>query len=89
MVSASHLLVALSVIYRSLAAPAVLDSPDFVLSAANYTDLVRRQDYTQNYQTGGNVEFSASTDGYTLTFSDADDFVVGRGWTTGSARYAP
>lgn len=86
MISLSRLLVGLSVISGPFAIPIAEETPDFVLSHGNYTELVRRQDYTQNYQTGGDVEFFASTNGYQVTFSDADDFVVGRGWTTGAAR---
>lgn len=89
MVSVSYLLVALSAIARSLAAPAVeaprdLSEADFVLT--NLTNLVPRQDYTQNYKTGGNIQFSTTTNSYSVTFSGAADFVVGRGWSTGSSR---
>ena len=87
MVSVSYLLVALYAIVGSLAAPTApetLEGADFILT--NTTNLVRRQDYTQNYKTGGNVDFSATTNGYSVTFSGAQDFVVGRGWTTGSSR---
>ncbi|KAL9112247.1 MAG: hypothetical protein Q9227_003365 [Pyrenula ochraceoflavens] len=86
MVALTHLILALSAVVGSFAAPTAFDEPDFIISADNHTDLVRRQDYTQNYQTGGNVQFSSSTNGYSVTFSSAADFVVGRGWTTGSAR---
>ncbi|TVY75947.1 Endo-1,4-beta-xylanase [Lachnellula suecica] len=84
MVSASYLFVALSAIVGALAAPTSLDTADFVL--LNKTSLVKRQDYTQNYKTGGTVNFATTTNGYSVTFSGAQDFVVGRGWNTGSAR---
>jgi endo-1,4-beta-xylanase len=88
MVSFSHLLVALFAAVGALAAPAAefetLETADFIL--ADKTNLTKRQDYTQNYKTGGNVQFSTTTNGYSVTFSGAQDFVVGRGWTTGSAR---
>ncbi|KAF4618991.1 hypothetical protein G7Y89_g14856 [Cudoniella acicularis] len=88
MVSASYLFFALSAVVGSLAAPAdsprTLDTADFILT--NTTNLVPRQDYTQNYKTGGNVQFSTTTNGYSVTFSNAADFVVGRGWKTGSAK---
>lgn len=53
-------------------------------------DLVRRQNYNQDYVAGGDVIFTPSGTG---TFevqwsapSTSDDFVVGRGWTTGSRK---
>ena len=59
------------------------DAPDFEFSGNRLT---RRQDYTQNYKTGGNVNFSPGTDGYSVTFSGAQDFVVGKGWKKGTER---
>ena len=88
MVAFSNLFVSLAAIGASLASPvAKRDSPDLILSGSKSTGLVKRQDYTQNYQTGGNVDFTATTNGYSLTYSNAADFVVGRGWKTGAARY--
>jgi endo-1,4-beta-xylanase len=84
MVSLSSLFVLFSAVVRILAAPTSLEDADFVLT--NLTNLIRRQDYTQNYKTGGNVQFSTPTDGYSVTFSGAQDFVVGRGWKTGTGR---
>lgn len=84
MVFVSYLFVALSAIVGSLAAPTTLEDAGCILT--NTTHLIRRQDYTQNYKTGGNVQFTATTNGYSVTFSEAQDFVVGRGWKTGSAR---
>lgn len=86
MVSASSLLLAFSAIVGSFAAPTPVDELDLVLTARNLTDLVKRQDYTQNYQTTGNVQFAASTTGFEVDFQNAQDFVVGRGWSTGAAR---
>ena len=60
------------------------DLPDFELGPHNHE---RRQDYTQNYKTGGNVNFSPGSNGYSVTFSGAGDFVVGKGWKKGSDRY--
>jgi hypothetical protein len=51
------------------------------------TNLARRQDYNQNYKTSGNVNFSPSNNGYSVQFSNAGDFVVGKGWKTGTSRY--
>ncbi|KAK4466289.1 glycoside hydrolase family 11 protein [Cladorrhinum samala] len=70
-----------------LAAPtaeASPDAPDFEVGPHN---LARRQmDYNQNYKTGGNVNFSPSNNGYSVTFSGAQDFVVGKGWKKGTNR---
>jgi endo-1,4-beta-xylanase len=59
--------------------------PDFDFFA-NVSRLTSRQDYNQNYKTGGNVNYSPNSGGYSVKFSGAQDFVVGKGWTTGSAR---
>jgi hypothetical protein len=95
MVTFLYLAVALSAIARSLAAPtesAPLFTRDLEdrapdLDFRNVSRLMARQDYTQNYKTGGNVNFTPKSNGYSVTFSNADDFVVGKGWSTGSARY--
>jgi endo-1,4-beta-xylanase len=92
MVSFTQLVLALSAIASTLAAPASdfigpavaeRDVPDFQLGGAN---LARRQDYTQNYKTGGNVNFQSQSNGYSVTFSGAGDFVVGKGWSKGTNR---
>lgn len=60
------------------------DVPDFAIGPEN---LARRQmDYNQNYKTGGNVNFSPTSNGYSVTFSGAGDFVVGKGWRRGQER---
>lgn len=59
--------------------------PDFDFFR-NISRLESRQDYNQNYKTGGNVNYSPSSGGYSVKFSGAADFVVGKGWNTGSAR---
>jgi endo-1,4-beta-xylanase len=87
MVALVRLAIALSTIVGALAAPtpeAGADIPDFELGSDN---LARRQDYTQNYKTGGNVNFQSKSNGYSVTFSGAGDFVVGRGWNKGTNRY--
>lgn len=85
MLSLSRLALAISVVTEAFAAPtAGPDLPDFMLGGDN---LVARQDYNQNYKTGGNVNFSPASNGYSVSFSGAGDFVVGKGWSTGSARY--
>jgi endo-1,4-beta-xylanase len=61
---------------------------DFFLRRANSTlsALARRQspNYKQDYTTGGTVNYSPSSTGFSVQWSNAQDFVVGLGWTTGS-----
>jgi endo-1,4-beta-xylanase len=87
MVLITHLALALIAIVRTLAAPtpgpAADSPPDFELGGNN---LARRQDYTQHYTTGGNVNFQSTSNGYSVSFSGASDFVVGKGWSTGTRR---
>src|SRR3569833_1721951 len=64
------------------------DTPDFEFGS---NKLARRQDYNQNYKTDGNVNFSPTSNGYSVTFSGAGDFVVwggGRGGAGGGRRRA-
>jgi endo-1,4-beta-xylanase len=61
------------------------DHPDFDMSFA-LNNLTKRQDYNQNYKTGGNVNFQPNNNGYSVSFSGAGDFVVGKGWKTGTSR---
>ena len=87
MVAFSHIALALSAVAGAFAAPTanpVEDLPDFELN--NATDLVRRQDYNQNYKTSGNVNFSPTGNCYSVSFSNAGDFVVGKGWSKGTTR---
>ncbi len=85
MVAFSHLALAISAVTAVFAAPtADPDAPDFVIGPQN---LARRQDYNQNYKTGGSVNFQPNSNGYSVTFSGAGDFVVGKGWKTGTTRY--
>ncbi|KAF2655954.1 glycoside hydrolase family 11 protein [Lophiostoma macrostomum CBS 122681] len=86
MVAFSQLALALSAVAGAFAAPAAdpnADAPDFDL---NGDRLMKRQDYNQNYKTSGNVNFSPGSNGYSVTFSGAGDFVVGKGWKTGTTR---
>ena len=86
MVAFSYLAVAAAAISGTLAAPAAnagSDAPDFEFGPHT---LARRQDYNQNYRTGGSVNFSPSSNGYSVNFSGAGDFVVGKGWRTGTTR---
>lgn len=88
MVAFSSLTILAAAISGAIAAPAAVaygpEAPDFELGAHN---LARRAlDYNQNYKTGGNVNFSPTNNGYSVSFSGAGDFVVGKGWRTGTAR---
>ena len=89
MVSFTKFALALAAVSGTLAAPtttaseSIEDLPDFDIGGDN---LARRQDYTQNYKTGGNVNFQSASNGYSVSFSGAQDFVVGRGWTKGTNR---
>jgi hypothetical protein len=85
-VSVSYPFVLFSAFVGTLAAPTTLEeeTADFILT--NRKCLVKRQDYTRNYKTGGSVQLSATTDEYPVTFSGAEYFVVGRGWKAGNAR---
>jgi len=88
MVAFSHIAVALSAVAGSLAAPAAdpnIDAPDFDFNGVG-EKLMKRQDYNQNYKTSGNVNFSPTNNGYSVSFSGAGDFVVGKGWRTGTTR---
>jgi hypothetical protein len=84
MAAFSQFVLAVSAIAGTLAAPAPEpigpELPDFEIGGAN---LARRQDYTQNYKTGGNVNFQFASDGYSVTFSGAGDFVVGKAGVRG------
>jgi endo-1,4-beta-xylanase len=94
MVSFVHLVVSLSVIAGSLAAPKAETTPykrdlekrapDFALGSPN--PLSRRQNYNQDYKTGGDVVYTHTSNGFTVKFDAADDFVVGVGWNPGSAQ---
>ncbi|KAH8900422.1 glycoside hydrolase family 11 protein [Thozetella sp. PMI_491] len=57
---------------------------DFVLQP--FDPLVRRSaiDYNQDYTTGGTVNYSPSSTGFSVSWSNANDFVVGVGWKTGT-----
>jgi endo-1,4-beta-xylanase len=91
MVSFTQFLLASTAFVAALTAP-VTDTverdalPDFEVGPSN---LARRQDYVQNYKTSGNVNFQSSSNGYQVTFSGAQDFVVGKGWSKGTSRYIP
>lgn len=87
MVQLASLLLPFSMVGFALAAPLAEAVADFDLDLVNNgTHIVRRQDYNQNYQTSGNVNYQPTNNGYSVSFSNAQDFVVGKGWRTGSTR---
>jgi hypothetical protein len=87
MVQLSSLLLPLSMVGLAFAAPVAEPAADFELDIVNNgTHIVRRQDYNQDYKTGGNVNYQPTGNGYSVTFSNAQDFVVGKGWKTGTSR---
>jgi endo-1,4-beta-xylanase len=85
MVAFTYFAVAAAAISGTFAAPTAEanDLPDFEIGPQN---LARRQDYNQNYKTGGNVNFQPTSNGYSVSFSGAGDFVVGKGWSKGTER---
>lgn len=96
MVAFSALLVVFAAAVPSIAAPAptipverdlVLserDPHDFILGAENRLNRRTAINYDQDYTTGGTVNYSPSSTGFSVTWSNADDFVVGVGWQTGT-----
>jgi endo-1,4-beta-xylanase len=94
MVAFSSLVVALSAVAGSLAVPADYVKKDvaergpknFVLGPDNA--LARRSsiNYNQDYTTGGTVNYSPSSTGFSVNWNTQNDFVVGVGWQPGSTR---
>jgi len=57
--------------------------PDFILGNHNFR---KRQspNYSQNYiASGANVQFTPSGNSFSVKYDTNQDFVVGRGWSTG------
>jgi len=86
MVSFTALTLALAAATLTLSAPVdeqlTSRNPNFDLGLKG---LSKRQSYSSDYTTGGNVDYSPSGSGpYTVTFSGASDFVVGKGWNPGN-----
>ncbi|MCJ1309490.1 hypothetical protein MMC25_003150 [Agyrium rufum] len=88
----SRLVVALSIIAGSIAAPATSDIPivergphSFVLRR-EHSSLSKREDptYQQDYTTGGSVSYEPSGSSLSVTWSNPTDFVRGIGWQAGS-----
>nr|CCA94936.1 putative glycoside hydrolase family 11 [uncultured eukaryote] len=89
MVSFTAFILAFAGVAISLAVPLegelVNRSPNFSLELES--NLTRRQSYSTDYTTGGgSVNYSPGSAGsYSVSFSSASDFVVGKGWNPGNA----
>ncbi|EEA21534.1 hypothetical protein TMatcc_009047 [Talaromyces marneffei ATCC 18224] len=96
MVAFSTLLAAFAAFVPSLAAPAPAvpierdvalserGPHDFILGAENRLGRRSAINYNQDYTTGGSVNYSPSSTGFSVNWSNANDFVVGVGWQTGT-----
>ncbi|EPS39174.1 hypothetical protein H072_7081 [Dactylellina haptotyla CBS 200.50] len=95
MVTISTLVLGLSAVSAAVAVPTVEKRGDFnfifgedhplAIARRNET-LARRSNtnYVQNYKTGGTVNFTPSTNAFSLNWNTQNDFVVGVGWNPGS-----
>ena len=102
MVAVTKFLLGLSAATASLAAPTAEQSSlterapaNFVLHpdhplARRFANLTERTNptYTQNYKTGGTVNFTPTGTGFNLNYNVQQDFVVGVGWNPGNTQYA-
>lgn len=94
MVGFSNIVLGLSAMAATLAAPTIEKrdgAANFVLTpehplARRIGNLTARSNpsYTQNYKTGGTVNFNPTGTGFTLNYNVQQDFVVGVGWNPGS-----
>jgi endo-1,4-beta-xylanase len=98
MVFFSSIVVSLLAISISLASPAIpverksveRGLPNFDLQGFNATAFregllhLQTVNYNQDYTTGCTVDFSGSGSEFSVTWDTSDDFVVGRGWSTGT-----
>ncbi|KIM99870.1 glycoside hydrolase family 11 protein [Oidiodendron maius Zn] len=96
MVAISHLVLVLSAIASSLAAPSPVQKrgphnfvmgPDHPLMQAKRNLTMSRRastDYNQDYTTGGTVYFAPASGEFYVSWDTTDDFVVGVGWNPGS-----
>lgn len=88
----SRLALAFVAITGALASPILTGDVDVVEASTNATesDFVLKRasnpNYTQNYIAGGaNVQFSPNGNSFGVTYNTNQDFVVGRGWSTGDS----
>ncbi|KAF3206586.1 hypothetical protein TWF106_011223 [Orbilia oligospora] len=64
-----------------------LFGPDHPLAIARRNETLARRsntNYNQDYTTGGTVQFSPRTNGFSVNWNTQNDFVVGVGWNPGS-----
>lgn len=83
MVAFSYLAIAAAALSAVSATPMAEPSPDAPDFEVGPHNLARRQglDYNQNWKAGqGNINYQAQSNGYSVTFSNAGDFVTGKGW---------
>lgn len=92
----SKIFVVLASVAATLASPiAVADfnstllergEPDFIIAAPR-NEIHKRQsspNYSQDYiASGANVQFTPNGNSFSVTYNTNQDFVVGRGWSTG------
>jgi endo-1,4-beta-xylanase len=86
------LFIVFAAITKSLAVPADLVSSsftkrgpaDFVLEANSPLSRRSSLNYSQDYTTGGTINYTNSSTGFDVTWNTPDDFVVGVGWNPGS-----
>ncbi|KAK4239419.1 hypothetical protein C8A03DRAFT_32519 [Achaetomium macrosporum] len=95
MVGFSNIVLGLSAVAATLAAPTVEQRgpANFVLHpdhplARRIGNITARSNptYTQNYKTGGTVNFTPTGTGFTLNYNVQQDFVVGVGWNPGTTQ---
>lgn len=58
-----------------------------MLARRNASLAARSLNYVQDYTTGGTVDFTHTSTGFSVSFDTTDDFVVGVGWNPGSTEY--
>lgn len=100
MLGLASLLLVFSGISPLLAAPTASNEleergpADFILHpdhplARRFANLTERANptFTQNYKTGGTVNFTPTGTGFNLNYNVQQDFVVGVGWNPGNAQY--
>lgn len=89
MASLARFTILLSAISGLLAAPtsetAKRGPHDFVLGGPGSLSRRSAIDYDQDYTTGGTVNYSPSSTGFSVQWNTQDDFVVGVGWSTGTS----
>ncbi|KAB5511591.1 concanavalin A-like lectin/glucanase domain-containing protein [Coniochaeta sp. 2T2.1] len=100
MVVLNTILIALAGAAATLAAPTLTEvglegrgPANFVLHpdhplARRFANLTERTNpsYTQNYKTGGTVNFTPTGTGFNLNYNVQQDFVVGVGWNPGNTQ---